>query len=58
MTFTNIEETSNLTVPFSILLEDSKEILLDNAINDHIYPQEVKWPNEVYHSFMKLITEY
>ena len=39
-------------------MEDSKGTLLDDAINDRIHPQEVEWPNEVYHGFMELITEY
>ena len=35
-------------------MEDSKGTSLDDAINDRIHPQEVEWPNEVYHGLWNL----
>src|SRR2546429_6448671 len=46
--------------PYTTLFrsEDSREITLDDAINDKMHPQNTEWPNDIYREFMKIIMEY
>src|SRR4051812_13203015 len=48
----------DLTFPLSIDAEDSRGIILDDAINDKMHSQNTEWPNDIYREFMKIVMEY
>ena len=50
------EELGNLTS--SIDAEDYNGCSLDDAIQDHMDPPKVDWPNDIYREFMEIVTEY
>ena len=52
------EEYSDLTFSFSIDYEDYKGSSLDDAIQDHMNLPKIDWPNDIYRSFMEIVTEY
>src|SRR5436305_13028743 len=48
----------NLTFLISIDPKDYCGTTLDNAIKDKTHPLTTKWPNNIYHEFMEIVTEY
>src|SRR3990170_476847 len=48
----------DLTFSLSINAEDSRGITLDDAINDKMHPQNIKWPNDIYREFMEIVMKY
>ena len=48
----------DLTFPLSIDAEDSREITLDDAINNRMHHQNTKWPNDIYREFMEIVMKY
>src|SRR5881227_1442364 len=55
---TDEEFEDNLTYPLSINAEDSSGIILDDAINEKMHPQNTEWPNDIYREFMEIVMEY
>ena len=55
---TDEEFEDNLTYPLSIDAEDSCGIILDDAINDKMHPQNTEWPNDIYREFMEIVMKY
>ena len=48
----------NLTFLISIDPENYCETMLDNAIKDKTHSLTTKYPNNIYHKFMEIVTEY
>src|SRR5947199_459694 len=53
-----MKQMRKLTFLISINPEDYCGITLDDAIKDKTHPLTTEWPNNIYHEFMEIVTEY